>query len=130
METMESSAIERTLLTVVERIADEKLVVSETTEILVFELAFAVVAVGSPVADVVLAEVVLGNDVEGPVSTGGSALLVEVVARGMAVGCMSRMWASGSMMPGLGRSIGVWRRVYELVMKVADMSASDASDIP
>ena len=130
MTTMGCSAIERTPLTVVERGAGEKLVMSETTEILVFELAFAVVAVGSPVADVVSAEVALGNDVEGPVSTGGSALLVEVVARGMLVGCMSRMWASGSMTPGLDRSTGAWRRVFEIVAKVADMSASDASDIP
>ena len=130
MTTMGFSAIERTPLTVVERSAGKKLVMSETTEILVFELAFAAIADGSPVADVVSAEVVLGNDVEGPVSTGGSALLVEVVARGMAVGCMSRMWASGSMMPGLDRSIGAWRRVFEIAAKVADMSASDASDIP
>ena len=124
------SAIERTPLTVVERSAGEKLVMSETTEILVFELAFAAVAGGSPAADVVSAEVVLGNDVEGPVSIGDSALLAEVAARGMAVGCMSRMWASGSMMPGLDRSIGAWRRVFEIAAKVADMSASDASDIP
>lgn len=132
MANMESLAIEESPLIVVERIADERLVVSETTETLVFELASAEVAGGKPVGDVVSAEVVLGNDVEGPVSTVDSALVAAVAARDMAAGCMSRLWASGSMKPGLDRSIGAWRKVYEIATNAgkSDAFGVQAATVP
>lgn len=133
MSTKQSLATGETPLVVaVGRTADERLVVFETIEILVFELVSAAVVGDKPVAEVVgivSAEAVLENDVAGLESTVDFAWRAAAAAISMAVGCMSRKWAFDSMTAALDRSIEAWRRVYGFATTVADMSAAASDDI-